>query len=186
MIISTKNIFKCCFYFTIIFIMFYKISYGTDNIPDSISKIKKETQLKIIPAIGFANLNNKILDLNKIEKNNLLIINFWALWCAPCVKEMPDLKELSTKLNDSIILFINQDSYKDNQEVETFIEKIGINKNNILIDSKMESNQLFLLRGIPTTLIINKKGKVLWRIEGVIDWTNENLIEWLKKGAPKN
>ena len=124
MIISTKNIFKCCFYFTIIFIMFYKISYGTDNIPDSISKIKKETQLKIIPAIGFANLNNKILDLNKIEKNNLLIINFWALWCAPCVKEMPDLKELSTKLNESIILFINQDSSKDNQEVETFIDFI--------------------------------------------------------------
>ena len=99
---------------------------------------------------------------------------------------MPDLKELSTKLNDSIILFINQDSAKDNQEVETFIEKIGINKNNILIDSKMQSNQLFFLRGIPTTLIINKKGKVLWRIEGVIDWTNENLIEWLKKGALKN
>ena len=165
MIISTKNIFKCCFYFTIIFIMFYKISYGTDNIPDSISKIQKETKLKIIPAIGFTNLNNKILDLNKIKKNNLLIINFWALWCAPCVKEMPDL---------------------DNQEVETFIEKIGINKNNVLIDSKMQSNQLFLLRGIPTTLIINKKGKVLWRIEGVIDWTNENLIVWLKKGAHKN
>ena len=186
MIISTKNIFKCCFYFTIIFIMFYKISYGSDNIPDSISKIKQEKQLKIIPSIGFTNLNNKILDLNKIEKNNLLIINFWALWCAPCVKEMPDLKELSTKLNESIILFINQDSSKDNQEVETFIEKIGINKNNVLIDSKMQSNQLFLLRGIPTTLIINKKGKILWRIEGIIDWTNENLIEWLKKGAHKN
>ena len=50
----------------------------------------------------------------------------------------------------------------------------------------MQSNQLFFLRGIPTTLIINKKGKVLWRIEGIIDWTNENLIEWLKKGAHKN
>ena len=185
MIISTKKIFKCCFYFTIIFIMFYKISYGTDNIPNSISKIQKETRLKIIPAIGFTNLNNKILDLNKIKKNNLLIINFWALWCAPCIKEMPALNKLSAQLSisDSKVLFVNQDGFKDLKKVEEFVDSLNIDKTNVLIDFDMQSNRKFQLRGIPTTLIINKQGIIKWRIEGVIDWTNKNLIDWLIEGA---
>jgi len=155
--------------------------------PYTIEKIKEENQLKLTPKISYKNLANEILSLNTISKNKLVIINFWALWCAPCVKEMPILKELSDKLNntDSIILFINQDSYKDYKKVESFIENLKINKNHVLMDLDMQSNKKFLLRGIPTTLIINNEGRVQWRIEGVIDWTNKNLITWLKKGAKK-
>ena len=186
MIISIKKILKSCFYFIIILIMFYNISYSADTMPHSITKIKKETQLKLIPNISFTNLDNEMLNLTKMDKNNILILNFWALWCAPCVIEMPILQKLSNKLNNSIILFINQDSSKDNKKVKEFIEEIGISKNVVLTDFNMQSNKHFLLRGIPTTLIIDKQGKVKWRIEGVIDWTDENLIGWLKKGANEN
>ena len=187
MIISVKNIFKLFSYFSIISLMFYNISCFADTFPASIKKIKKETQLQYIPDISFSNLNNKTLNLNETLKNNITIINFWALWCAPCVKEMPILKELSEKLdNNSIILFINQDNFKDYDRVKNFIKKIDINKTNVLVDFDMQSNKNFMLRGIPTTLILDNMGKVLWRIEGVIDWTDKNLIAWLKEGAKNN
>ena len=56
----------------------------------------------------------------------------------------------------------------------------------MLVDFDMQSNKNFMLRGIPTTLILDNMGKVLWRIEGVIDWTDKNLIAWLKEGAKNN
>ena len=187
MIISIKNIFKSFSYFSIISLMFYNISCLADSFPASIKKIKKETQLQYIPIISYSNLNNENLNLKETLKNNITIINFWALWCAPCVKEMPILKELSETLdNNSTILFINQDNFKDYNRVENFIEKIDINKTNVLVDVDMQSNKNFMLRGIPTTLIVDKMGKVLWRIEGVIDWSDKNLIAWLKKGAQNN
>ena len=185
MIISIKKILKSCFYFTIISIMFYNISYSADKIPYSIEKIKKETQIKKLPAVDFINLNNKILYLNNELKKNILIVNFWALWCAPCIKEMPDLNELSNKFvnNDSKILFINQDNSKELEKVKEFVDSLNIDRNSVLMDFDMKSNKNFLLRGIPTTLIIDHQGIVKWRIEGIIDWTDKNLIDWLIKGA---
>lgn len=187
MIISTKNIFKSCNYFSIIFILFYNISCIADTMPYSVKKIKEETRLNKLPKVNYINLANESIDINKIAKNKILIINFWALWCSPCVKEMPILRDLSNKLihKDSKILFINQDSFKDYKKVELFIKKLNINKKYVLMDFNMKSNIDFKLRGIPTTLIIDDLGKVQWRIEGVIDWTNKELISWLKKGARK-
>lgn len=185
MIISIKNIFKSCFYFTIIYIMFYNISYSADEMPYSIEKIKKETQIQQLPNVNFKNLNNKVINLNNVLNNNLLIINFWALWCAPCIKEMPALNKLSAHLSisDSKVLFVNQDGFKDLKKVEEFVDSLNIDRTNVLIDFDMQSNRNFQLRGIPTTLIINKQGIIKWRIEGVIDWTNKNLIDWLIEGA---
>ena len=50
----------------------------------------------------------------------------------------------------------------------------------------MSANKIFKLRGIPTTLISNKLGKVLWRIEGIIDWENKDIVSWLKNEAKRN
>ena len=54
------------------------------------------------------------------------------------------------------------------------------------MDFDMSSNKVFKLRGIPTTLISNGSGEILWRIEGVIDWENTDIVYWLKNGAKKN
>ena len=165
--------------------MFYNISYSADKIPHSFEKVKKETQITKLPNINFINLNNKKLQLNKELRGNILILNFWALWCAPCVKEMPALNELASKLNknNSTILFINQDKYEELNRVEKFIENLNINRANVLMDFDMQSSKNFKLRGIPTTLIIDKEGIIKWRIEGVIDWADKKLIDWLKEGA---
>ena len=188
MIISIKYICKPYIYFSIIFIMFYNISCNANNIPDSIKKIKVEEQLNNIPKVNYTNLKNQSKNLFKLSKNNILIINFWALWCSPCIKEMPALKDLAYKIEGAgvKIIYINQDSYKDYKKVKSFIEKLNIYKQDVFMDFDTTSNKIFKLRGIPTTLIIERSSKILWRIEGVIDWKNKDLISWLKNGAKKN
>jgi hypothetical protein len=101
---------------------------------------------------------------------------------------MPALKDLANKIEGAgvKIIYINQDSYKDYKKVKSFIEKLNIYKQDVFMDFDTTSNKIFKLRGIPTTLIIERSSKILWRIEGVIDWKNKDLISWLKNGAKKN
>jgi thioredoxin-related protein len=101
---------------------------------------------------------------------------------------MPALYNLSKKLKktDVKIIYINQDSFKDYKKIESFIKKLNFEKKDIFIDFDMSSNKTFKLRGIPTTLISNKAGEILWRIEGVIDWESKGIISWLKNEAKKN
>ena len=188
MIISIKKICNPYIYFSIILIMLTNINCNANNIPDSIKKIKVEEQIKNLPDVSFTNLENKNKTLFELSKDKLLIINFWALWCTPCVKEMPALYNLSKKLKktDVKIIYINQDSFKDYKKIESFIKKLNFEKKDIFIDFDMSSNKTFKLRGIPTTLISNKAGEVLWRIEGVIDWESKGIISWLKNEAKKN
>jgi thiol-disulfide isomerase/thioredoxin len=188
MIISIKKNCNAYIYFSIILIMLTNITCNANNIPDSIKKIKEEVQIKNLPDLSFTNLEKKNKALFELSKDKLLIINFWALWCAPCVKEMPALNNLSKTLEkaDIKIIYINQDSFKDYDKIESFTKKFNFDKKDIFTDFDMSSNKIFELRGIPTTLISNKAGEILWRIEGIIDWESKDIISWLKNEAMKN
>ena len=85
---------------------------------------------------------------------------------------MPDLIELSNILrkSDYEIIYINQDRSNDIDKIQHYVDKIKLNKNNVFLDPKMKLSKIFKLRGIPTTFIINKSEKVLWRVEGIINW----------------
>ena len=137
---------------------------------------------KPIENLKFKDFNLQDVDLSE-NKGKIMILNFWATWCAPCIKEMPDLIELSNILrkSDYEIIYINQDRSNDIDKIQHYVDKIKLNKNNVFLDPKMKLSKIFKLRGIPTTFIINKSEKVLWRVEGIINWRDERIINWLKK-----
>ncbi len=183
MIISIKKICKLRLYFTLFYFLLYDNIVIAENITESFNKIKKEEQLDTIPNLKLLNLYNQKVTISKLNESNNLIINFWATWCAPCIKEMPDLIELSNILrkSDYEIIYINQDRSNDIDKIQHYVDKIKLNKNNVFLDPKMKLSKIFKLRGIPTTFIINKSEKVLWRVEGIINWRDERIINWLKK-----
>tara|TARA_B110000438_G_scaffold203415_1_gene195144 strand:+ start:225 stop:740 length:516 start_codon:yes stop_codon:yes gene_type:complete len=128
----------------------------------------------------FTDVNQKNLNLDDF-RGKLLILNFWATWCAPCKEEMPSLDDLqsNTKLNNLKIFPINI-GQEDISKSESFFKELNIKNLDIYIDSPITLAKKFSLRGVPTTIIFNKEGKEFARIIGSIDFNDEKFINWLK------
>jgi len=121
----------------------------------------------------------KDVELNKND-GKIKILNFWATWCAPCKKEMPGLDNLSTKYPDIQIFPINVD--KPNQKkTKKFFKDVNIKNLSIYFDSELELIKLFKLRGVPTTILLNKEGNEFARIVGEIDFYDKKFMEWLNQ-----
>ena len=135
---------------------------------------------KIYEEIIFKDINQKNVNLADF-KGKLVILNFWATWCAPCKEEMPSLDDLqsNTKLNNLKIFPINI-GQEDESKSESFFKELNIQNLDIYFDASITLAKKFSLRGVPTTIIFNKEGKEFARIIGSIDFNDEKFINWLK------
>ena len=136
---------------------------------------------KKLEKINFKNINNETINLKSFEKS-LIIINFWATWCAPCIEEMPSLNRLKTNpiFNNLEIIPINVG--RDNiEKTKDFYKKLKIKDLKIYFDKDVELAKKFLLRGLPTTVFVNKKGEEFARVIGFVNFDDKNIIKWLKK-----
>ncbi len=122
---------------------------------------------------------------NKINiKNfdgNLIILNFWATWCEPCKEEMPSLDRLQidSMLVDLKIFAINIGKENKNK-VNKFFEDLNIKNFEPYFDSPITLAKKFSLRGVPTSILIDKNGQEFARIIGSIDFDDKKFIDWLK------
>jgi thiol-disulfide isomerase/thioredoxin len=109
----------------------------------------------------FMDINQKNVNLDDF-KGKLIILNFWATWCAPCKEEMPSLDALqsNTKLNNLRILPINI-GQEDVKKSEFFFKELDIKNLNIYFDGPITLAKKFSLRGVPTTIFLIKREKNL-------------------------
>ena len=135
---------------------------------------------KLHENVIFMDINQKNVNLDDF-KGKLLILNFWATWCAPCKEEMPSLDELqsNTKFSNLKIFPINI-GQEDVSKSESFFKELNIQNLEIYFDAPITLAKKFSIRGVPTTIIFNKDGKEFARIIGSIDFSNEEFINWLK------
>ena len=161
----------------LIFLIFGSFAGEAADIKNLI--INKE--LKKYDGLTFLDDKNNELNLND-NKGNLIILNFWATWCAPCKEEMPSLDLLQVNENlDNLLIFpinVGQDS---KEKSEKFFKNLKIQNLNIYFDSQITLAKKFGLRGIPTSIFFNKDGEEFARIVGSIDFEDKKFINWLKK-----
>jgi thiol-disulfide isomerase/thioredoxin len=132
-----------------------------------------------IKELKFKDFNFNDVDLTN-KKGNIMILNFWATWCVPCKKEMPSLAELSKKYPEITIYPINLE--KPNKEkTRNFFENLDIKNLKIYFDPEFNLVKSFNMRGVPTSILINKEGKEFARIIGEIDFLDKFFINFLKK-----
>ena len=167
--------------FILIFIYLVSPSSSYAIQQPNIKNLVIHKDLKKLEKINFINTNNEVINLNSF-KNSLIIINFWATWCAPCIEEMPSLNRLqkNTAFNNLKILPINvgRDSI---EKSKNFYKKLKIDNLEIYLDKDIELANKFLLRGLPTTVFINKKGEEFARVIGFINFDDKRIIKWLQK-----
>ena len=160
-----------------IYLISSSVAYSIDR-PD-VNNLIIHKEKKSIGEIEFFNSKKNKVTLDDY-KENLVIINFWATWCLPCKEEMPHLDKLKSKskFQDIEILPIN---IADEELIKSkeFFEELNINNLEIFYGSSLELAKEFKLRGIPTTIIIDKEGYEFARIIGFIDFENKSFLNWL-------
>ena len=163
--------------FLIIFIFLISNSFANEVIDIKNLIINKE--LKKYDSLTFLDNKNNRLNLSDY-RGKLILLNFWATWCAPCKKEMPSLDLLQTNksLNNLKIFAINvgQDNI---EKASNFFQDLNIENLDIYFDSQITLAKKFGLRGIPTSILLNKNGLEFARIVGSINFEDRKFIDWL-------
>jgi thiol-disulfide isomerase/thioredoxin len=165
--------------FLIIFIYLITTSYSYAIEKPNIDNLVINKNPKKYDGIVFKDVNQKDVDLGNY-KGKLLILNFWATWCAPCREEMPslDLLQSDHRLNNLKIFPINI-GQEDLLKSVNFFKELSIKNLDIYYDPAVTLVKKFSLRGLPTTILLDKEGKEFARIIGSIDFSNKVFINWL-------
>jgi thiol-disulfide isomerase/thioredoxin len=161
------------------FSIFSSISQTNEDVP--LNNIAINEIPKPISPLIFEDFSGNKINL-KDYKGKLVIINFWATWCAPCKKEMPSLDILYKDRN-----FKNLEVFAVNMEqpnlakTQKFFSDLDIKNLKIFFDRDLNFVKEFKLRGVPTTVLINKQGDEFARIIGDIDFQDNKFLKWLLK-----
>ena len=133
------------------------------------------------PDIAFAAADGSQHHLGEFRGHGM-VINLWATWCAPCVAEMPALAALSKALapDDIAVLPLSSD-HGGASVVESFYQRHAIAGLPVLLDPNSAAAHAFGVRGIPTSMIIDKQGRIRGRLEGSADWSTPAAIQTVRQ-----
>ncbi|WP_415284728.1 TlpA family protein disulfide reductase [Candidatus Pelagibacter sp. Uisw_130] len=162
-----------------IYLITSNISYAQEK--PNIKNLVLSKNPKIYEEVVFKDSNDYDVNLDDF-KGKLLILNFWATWCAPCREEMPSLDDLQSNTNfDNLKIFPINIGQENFSKSDSFFKELGIQNLEIYFDAPITLAKKFSLRGVPTTILFNKKGEEFGRIMGSIDFNDLEFINWLKQ-----
>lgn len=99
-----------------------------------------------------------------------VILHFWATWCAPCVKELPDLDTFAKKYENTSHIVAVAIDLKDVEKIREFYKAKGIKNLTITLDKGGALSRAFRASTLPTTVFINSQGHEIGRIQGAVEW----------------
>ena len=131
--------------------------------------------------ILFKSVDGQIVNI-KDQQGKVVFINFWATWCPPCVAEMPSIQKLySTLRADDRILFLMVDMDNKPEKSQKFMDKRKFDLPIYTPASSIPS--ILFTRSLPTTIVLNKNRKIVFKHEGTADYSNSEFINYIKELA---
>ena len=164
------------FFLIVIYLISTVISFSDEP---NIKNLVIHKQNKKLENIIFTDVDNRSVNLKEFS-SQLVIINFWATWCAPCREEMPSLDKLQGKkeFDNLKILTINVGQESVDKSL-SFFKELEIENLELYFDDSINLAKIFSLRGLPTSILINKNGEEFARIVGSIDFNDKKFVKWL-------
>ena len=135
------------------------------------------------PEISFDGLDGKPVSLADF-KGKLVVLNLWATWCQPCLKEMPSLAKLEAKFEPSLVVVAVSEDRGGADAVKPFIAKLYPGNIRIALDPKSDAIRALHARGLPTSLVVDAQGNVAGKVEGAAEWDSDQMVEVLTKLLP--
>lgn len=137
-----------------------------------------------VPAITWQTASGQTKALTDYAGGGV-VLNFWATWCAPCVREMPTLAALSRLLDATAVSVLPLSSDRGGAEVVArYFATEHIEGLPILLDPRGAAAHALGTRGLPTTVLIDSQGRERGRFEGAADWASPAAVAAVKALAP--
>lgn len=124
--------------------------------------------------LKLVSLKGEPIDVSRFE-NKVVILNLWATWCGPCIREMPDLEKMQKELPDDIVLILASDEEPD--RINRFLESNSFDLEFLRLNSSLESLGVYSL---PTTFVINRNGELIETLVGARKWDTRDQIQTFK------
>lgn len=154
-----------------------------DTIEEVIGTLDRSHKGEAAPATAFESPTGARVTIASFAGKPVLL-NLWATWCGPCVKEMPTLDALSVTLGDSVEVLVVSQDLAGAAKVDPFFQKAGFKRLQPYLDTRAALST-GLGANLPTTILYDAEGREVWRMLGSMDWTGETAKELIgEAGQP--
>ena len=145
--------------------------------PASLAFIWRDTPRPL--DIAFTDADGRERALSEF-RGRVVLVNLWATWCAPCLREMPALDRLQGRLGgpDFMVVALSQDR-GGMAAVAPFWAEAGLENLTLLIDKDLAAGRKIKARGLPTTLLVDREGREIARLEGPAEWDAPEVVAYL-------
>ena len=131
------------------------------------------------PEVGFTDADGNPASLADF-KGKPTVVNLWATWCQPCLKEMPSLERLQSQFEGKLTVAAVSEDRGGAKQVGPFVDKLELHKVKVYLDPKSDVGHAFNVRGLPTSIVLDAAGRVVGRVEGAAEWDGEKLLGVLR------
>ena len=114
-------------------------------------------------------------------KGKVILVNFWATWCAPCIREMPSLDRLQAAIgSDAFLVIAVSEDRAGPEKALPFMKKLGIEHYTSYFDRDMALARALHLRGMPTSYLIDGTGDVVGSLTGIAEWDAPEAVALIR------
>jgi len=131
------------------------------------------------PEFGLASDDGRSVHL-KDFRGQLVVLNFWATWCPPCVEEMPSLNRFHQRFAGRGVVVLGVSVDEDRQAYQEFLQKTGVKFLN-LRDPDRKVSRLYGTFKYPETYLIDRQGRVVQKVIGQTDWTDQRMLDFVSQ-----
>ena len=146
--------------------------------PPALAKLVLDPKPKTIPAVAFTDAKGERLSLATFH-GHYVLLNLWATWCAPCVKELPALAHLHNALPGLTIIAVSE-GREDAKDTAAFLKSHGAANLGVYLDGDHAFLAAFGAFGLPLSALVEPSGLERARAIGPADWDNPAAVAWLK------
>jgi peroxiredoxin len=121
--------------------------------------------------------SDRSIQLKQLEGSQIIVLNFWATWCPPCVDEIPSLGAMQAQLQARVkVLAVSID--EDPEAYHRFLQEYGVHFLTVR-DPSQHASSLYGTRGWPETYVIDRRGVVRRKFIGPVNWTEPDIVQYL-------
>ena len=140
-------------------------------------------ELKTLPAkpaaaLALPSLDGADVNLEKL-RGRVVLVNFWAVWCPPCRKEMPSMQRLAAKLGDRPFTILGVNVGESPDDIRAFLKQVPVSFP-ILLDSEGERLKPWQVFAFPTSYVVDKRGRLRLGLFGSIEWDSPDVVARLE------